>query len=158
MSSQPIYLTKERLKEYEDELNELTTKGRADIAKKIAEARSHGDLKENGDYDAAKEAQGLMELRISKIQAILARARSVDAMDFPNDKVYILSKVKLKNRKNNAIIEYRLVSEEEADFEKNKLAVNSPVGKALMGKAIGEVAQVKVPAGLIEYEILDISR
>jgi transcription elongation factor GreA len=158
MSSQPIYLTKERLKEYEDELHELTTKGRADIAKKIAEARSHGDLKENGDYDAAKEAQGLMELRISKIQAILARARSVDTMDFPNDKVYILSKVKLKNKKNNAIVEYRLVSEEEADFEKNKLAVNSPVGKALMGKAVGEVAQVKVPAGLIEYEILDISR
>jgi transcription elongation factor GreA len=156
--SQPIYLTKERLKEYEDELNELTTKGRAEIARKIAEARSHGDLKENGDYDAAKEAQGLMELRISKIQNILARARSVDTADFPNDKVYILSKVKVKNRKNNTVMEYRLVSEEEADFEKNKLATNSPVGKALLGKSVGDVAQVKVPAGIIEYEILEISR
>jgi transcription elongation factor GreA len=156
--SQPIYLTKERLKEYEDELNEMTTKGRADIARKIAEARSHGDLKENGDYDAAKEEQGLMELRINKIQNILARARSVDSMDFPNDKIYILSKVKVKNKKNNATLEYMMVSEEEADFEKNKLAVNSPVGRALMGKGVGDVAQVKVPAGLMEYEILEISR
>lgn len=156
--SQPTYLTKERLKEYEDELSELTTKGRAEVARKIAEARSHGDLKENGDYDAAKEEQGMMELRISKIQNILARARTVDAADFPNDKVYILSKVKVKNKKNNATLDYLLVSEEEADFEKNKLAVNSPVGKALMGKSVGEVAQVKVPAGLIEYEILEISR
>lgn len=158
MSSQPIYLTRERLKEYEDELHELTTKGRMEIAQKIAEARSHGDLKENGDYDAAKEAQGLMELRISKIQAILSRARTVNASDFPNDKVYILSKVKLKNKKNNAIIDYILVSEEEADFEKNKLAVNSPIGKALMGKSFGEIVNIRVPAGTIEYEILEISR
>ncbi len=158
MSAQPIYLTRERLKEYEDELNALTGKGRADIARKIGEARSHGDLKENGDYDAAKEAQGLMELRINKIQTILSRARSVEASDFPNDKVYILSKVKLKNKKNNATLEYLLVSEEEADFEKNKLAVNSPVGKALMGKSIGEIVNVRVPAGMIEYEILEISR
>jgi transcription elongation factor GreA len=158
MSAQPIYLTKERLNELETELNELTTKGRAEIARKIAEARSHGDLKENGDYDAAKEEQGLLELRINKIQATLGRARTVEASDYPNDKVYILSKVKLKNKKTNKTIEYLLVSEEEADFEKNKLAINSPVGRALLGKSIGEVAQVKVPAGLTEYEILEISR
>jgi transcription elongation factor GreA len=158
MSAQPIYLTKERLNELETELTELTTKGRAEIARKIAEARSHGDLKENGDYDAAKEEQGLLELRINKIQATLSRARTVEAGDYPNDKVYILSKVKLKNKKTNKTIEYLLVSEEEADFEKNKLAINSPVGRALLGKSVGEVAQVKVPAGITEYEILEISR
>lgn len=158
MSAPAIYLTKERLNELETELTELTTKGRAEIARKIAEARSHGDLKENGDYDAAKEEQGLLELRINKIQTTLSRARTVEAGDYPNDKVYILSKVKLKNKKTNKTMEYLLVSEEEADFEKNKLAINSPVGRALLGKSIGEVAQVKVPAGITEYEILEISR
>lgn len=158
MSAQPIYLTKERLNELEAELTELTTKGRAEIARKIAEARSHGDLKENGDYDAAKEEQGLLELRINKIQATLGRARTVEPGDYPNDKVYILSKVKLKNVKTKKTVEYLLVSEEEADFEKNKLAINSPVGRALLGKSVGEVAQVKVPAGVNEFEILEISR
>lgn len=158
MSTHAIYLSKERLAQLEAELNEMTTKGRGEIARKIAEARSHGDLKENGDYDAAKEEQGLLELRINKIQATLARARTVEPGDYPADKVYILAKVKLKNKKNNAILEYLLVSEEEADFEKNKLAVNSPVGRALMGKAVGDIATVKVPAGVTEYEILEITR
>ncbi len=158
MSTQPIYLSKERLSELESELNELTTKGRAEIARKIAEARSHGDLKENGDYDAAKEEQGLLELRINKIQATLGRARTVEPGDYPADKVYILAKVKLKNKKNNATLEYMLVSEEEADFEKNKIAVNSPLGRALLGKTVGEIATVKVPAGTTDYEILDIAR
>lgn len=158
MSAQPIYLTKERLAELEAELTEMTTKGRAEIARKIGEARSHGDLKENGDYDAAKEEQGMLELRINKIQTTLGRARTIEAGDYPNDKVYILSKVKLKNKKTNKIVEYLLVSEEEADFEKNKLAINSPVGRALLGKSIGETAQVKVPAGLTEYEVLEITR
>ncbi|MCU0424506.1 MAG: transcription elongation factor GreA [Candidatus Kapabacteria bacterium] len=158
MSTQPIYLSKERLSELESELNELTTKGRAEIARKIAEARSHGDLKENGDYDAAKEEQGLLELRINKIQATLGRARTVEPGDYPADKVYILAKVKLKNKKNNAMLEYILVSEEEADFEKNKIAVNSPLGRALLGKTVGEIATVKVPAGTTDYEILDIAR
>ncbi|TAE21117.1 MAG: transcription elongation factor GreA [Candidatus Kapaibacterium sp.] len=158
MGAQPIYLTKERLNELEAELTEMTTKGRAEIARKIGEARSHGDLKENGDYDAAKEEQGLLELKINKIQATLSRARTVEASDYPNDKVYILSKVQLKNKKTNKTLEYLLVSEEEADFEKNKLAINSPVGRALLGKSVGDVAQVKVPAGMTEYEILAISR
>jgi transcription elongation factor GreA len=158
MATQPIYLSKERLNELESELNELITKGRSEIARKIAEARSHGDLKENGDYDAAKEEQGLLELRISKIQATLARARTVEPGDYPADKIYILAKVKLKNKKNNALLEYLLVSEEEADFEKNKLSINSPVGRALMGKAVGDTVSVKVPAGIMEYEVLEISR
>lgn len=158
MSTQTIYLSKERLAELESELNEMTTKGRAEIARKIGEARSHGDLKENGDYDAAKEEQGMLELRINKIQATLARARLVEPGDYPADKVYILSKVMLKNKKNNVTLEYTMVSEEEADFERNKLAVSSPVGRALMGKTVGDVASVKVPAGVTEYEILAISR
>ncbi|MCS6807442.1 MAG: transcription elongation factor GreA [Bacteroidota bacterium] len=158
MSTQPIYLSKERLAELEAELNELVTKGRAEIARKIAEARSHGDLRENSDYDAAKEEQGLLELRISKIQATLSRARTVEPGDYPADKVYILAKVKLKNKKTDTIVEYILVSEEEADFEKNKIAVNSPLGRALLGKAVGDIATVKVPAGVTEYEILAISR
>jgi transcription elongation factor GreA len=158
MSTQPIYLSKGRLQELETELTELTGKGRAEVARKIGEARSHGDLKENGDYDAAKEEQGLLELRINKIQATLGRARTVEPADYPADKIYILAKVKLKNKKNNATLEYLMVSEEEADFENGKLAVNSLVGRALMGKAVGETASVKVPAGLMEYEVLEISR
>lgn len=153
-----VYLTKERLEELSSELHDLKTRGRADMAKMIADARSHGDLSENADYDAAKDAQGLMELRISKLDAILSRARVVEAGDFPNDKVYILSKVQIKNRKSGRIINYTLVSEEEADIEKNKIAVNSPIGRALMGKTIGEIVQSKAPAGVVEFEILDIQR
>lgn len=158
MASTPAYITKERLKEIEEELNYLKNKRRPEIAQMIADARSHGDLSENADYDAAKDAQGLLELQISKLETTLSRVRVIDTNDFPNDKVYILSKVKIKNRKNNALLDYILVGEEEADFEKNKIAITSPIGKALMGKVIGDVVSIKVPAGLIEYEILEISR
>lgn len=153
-----VYMTKERMKEIEDELFELKTKGRAEIAKKIAEARSHGDLSENADYDAAKDAQGLLELKIAKLNEMLANSQVISANEFPDDKVYILSKVKLKNLKNNKIIDYQLVSAEEADFEKNKLAVTSPIGKALLGKIVGDKAEVKVPAGTTIYEIIEISK
>jgi transcription elongation factor GreA len=158
MDQGAVYLTREKLQEIEAEHRELTTTGRASVAQKIAEARSHGDLKENGDYDAAKEEQGLLELRISKIEHVLSRARTVDVNDFPNDKVYILSHVKVKNRKINKELTYMMVSEFEADFSKNKLAVTSPVGRALMGKSVGDVVSIKVPAGMMELEILDISR
>lgn len=158
MASTPAYMTKERLREIEEELTYLKNKRRPEIAQMIADARSHGDLSENADYDAAKDAQGLLELQISKLEATLARVRIIDTNDFPNDKVYILSKVKIKNRKNNALLDYTLVGEEEADFEKNKIAITSPIGKALMGKVIGDVVSIKVPAGVIEYEILEISR
>jgi len=140
-----VYMTKERIREIEEELQELKTKGRAEMAKKIAEARSHGDLSENADYDAAKEEQGLLELKIAKLTEMLANSQVISADEFPDDKVYILSKVKLKNLKTGKIFEYQLVSPEEADFEKNKIAVSSPIGKALMGKRIGEIAEVKVP-------------
>lgn len=156
--STPAYMTKERVREIEEELSYLKNKRRPEIAQMIADARSHGDLSENADYDAAKEAQGLLELQISKLEGMLSRVRVIDTNDFPNDKVYILSKVKIKNLKNNAVLDYTLVGEEEADFEKNKIAITSPIGKALMGKVIGDVVSIKVPAGLIEYEILEITR
>ena len=153
-----VYLTRERVVELEKELRELKIAGRADMAQKIAEARSYGDLSENAEYDAAKEAQQHLELRIQKLEETLARARIIDASELPNDKVYILSVVKMKDTKTKETIEYRLVSPEEADFEKNKLSVTSPVGKALMGKKAGDVVKVKVPAGSLEYKILEISR
>ncbi len=152
------YLTKERLREIEEELHLLKTKGRKNIAEKIAEARSHGDLSENADYDAAKNEQGLMEMRIAKLEQLLSKSQIIDPSQFPDDKVYILSKVKIKNLKTGDIIEYTLVGDEEADFEKKKLSVSSPIGKALLGKAIGDVVQVNVPAGIMEFEILNISK
>jgi transcription elongation factor GreA len=153
-----IYMTRERRLEVEDELQRLKGKERKEIANKIAEARSHGDLSENADYDAAKDEQGLLELRIAKLSNMLANSIIIDSKDFPDDKVYILSKVKIKNKKNGFEMEYLMVSPEEADFEKNKLSVDSPVGKALMGKKIGESVEVIVPAGKTEFEIVSISK
>lgn len=151
-----VYLTKERLLELEKELQELKTSGRTQIANKIAEARSHGDLSENAEYDAAKEEQGLHELRISKLENILSRARIIDTSNMPPDQVHILSKVKVKNLKNSAILEYLLVSPEEADFQAGKLSITSPVGQGLMGRKIGDQVKVKAPAGILEFEILEI--
>ena len=157
--AKPVYLTKDRLRELEAELHELKGKGRRETADKIAEARSHGDLRENADYDAAKEAQGHLELRIAKIEDTLSRARLIDPSDIPDDdKVYILSSVTLKNKRNNSEVCYTLVSPEEADFEQNKLAISSPIGKSLLGKSVGDVVSVRAPAGVIEYEILNIGR
>lgn len=153
-----VYLTKERIIELENELRELKIKGRLEIANKIAEARSYGDLSENAEYDAAKEAQEHLELKIKKLEDTLARARIIESSELPNDKIYILSKVKLRNKKNNENVIYTLVSPEEANFEENKISITSPIGKGLLGKKIGDVVQIKVPAGLLEYEILDISR
>lgn len=153
-----IYLTRERLVELEKELRELKINGRADIAAKIAEARGHGDLSENAEYEAAKEAQEHLEMRISKVEEMLSRTQIIDSSELPNDKVYILSVVTLEDQKTKEIVEYRLVSAEEANFEKNKIAVTSPLGRSLMGKKLGETAELKVPAGSIRYKILDITR
>ncbi len=154
--SKVVYMTKERMREIEAELHELKSKGRSEIARKIAEARSHGDLSENADYDAAKDEQGLLELKISKLSGMLASSQVISADEFPDDKVYILTKVKLKNQKTGKISEYQMVSPEEADFERNKIAVTSPMGKAIMGKKLGEIAEIIVPAGKTVYEILEI--
>jgi transcription elongation factor GreA len=153
-----VYLTRERLTEIEQELKQLKTAGRKEMAMKIAEARGYGDLSENAEYDAAKEAQGLMELRISKLQETLSRTRVIEGSDLPNDKIYILSLVKLRDLKTKEVIEYRLVAQEEADFDKNKISVTSPIGKGLIGKVPGDVVKIKVPAGYLEYKILEISR
>ena len=151
-----VYLTKERLVELEKELQDLKTNGRKEIARKIAEARAHGDLSENAEYDAAKEEQGLFELRISKLEGVLSRARLIDPSQFPEDQIHILSEVQIKNLKTSKIFNYTLVSAEEADFQAGKISITSPVGQGIMGKKAGEKVQVKAPAGLLEFEILSI--
>ncbi len=152
-----VYLTRERLIELEKELQEMKSNGRKEMASKIAEARSHGDLSENAEYDAAKEEQGLFELRIAKLEDILSRARVIDTSKMPDDEVHILSKVKIKNVKTKKIFEYLLVSPEEADFQAGKISVTSPVGQGLLGSKAGQKVQVKAPAGLLEFEILEIN-
>jgi len=151
-----VYITRERLVELEKELSELKSTGRQSMAQKIAEARAHGDLSENAEYDAAKEEQGLFELRISKLENVLSRVRIVEKSDIPQDKVGILCTVNVKNNVNNKTYEYTLVSPEEADFQSGKISVTSPVGQGLLGRKVGEVVKVKAPAGMLEYEILEI--
>ncbi|MEM6642982.1 MAG: transcription elongation factor GreA [Bacteroidota bacterium] len=151
------YYTKAGLQKLKDELTELKTKGRADMAKQIAEARDKGDLSENAEYDAAKEAQGLLELKISKLETVVGNARIIDESSVDTSKVSILSSVKIRNKKNKAEVTYQLVAEEEADLKSGKISVQSPIGKGLLGKKKGDVATIKVPAGDMEFEIVDIT-
>jgi transcription elongation factor GreA len=153
-----VYLTREKLSALEQELREMKTTGRKSIAAKIAEARGHGDLSENAEYDAAKEEQQHFELKIAKIEGTLSRAKIIEARDLPNDKIYILSKVKLRDLKTQELSEYLLVSPEESDFDANKISVTSPIGKALLGKKKGDSVEIKVPVGILKYEIIDITR
>ena len=153
-----VYLTRERLVELEQELRHLKVHERVEIAAKIAEARGHGDLSENAEYDAAKEAQQHLELKISKLELTLSRARILDSKDLPNDKIYILSNVTLKDVKTKKILKYKLVSTEEANFDENKISVTSPIGKGLIGKKVNDVVKISVPAGEFSYQIIDISR
>ncbi len=156
--SETVYLTRERLAEMEKELRELKMNGRKQVAQRIADARGFGDLSENAEYEAAKEEQQHLELKISKLEQILSRAKMIDAKDLPNDKIYILSRVKLRDLKTGREFEYLLVSPEESDFEANKISVTSPIGKALLGKTKGESLEIKVPAGTLHYAILDVNR
>ncbi|HED37195.1 MAG TPA: transcription elongation factor GreA [Ignavibacteria bacterium] len=151
-----VYLTKERLVELEKELQDMKMNGRKAIAAKIAEARAFGDLSENAEYDAAKEEQGLFELRISKLEDILSRVRIIEPSQFSSDEVHILSTVEIRNLKNQKTFRYTLVSPEEADFQAEKISITSPVGRELMGRKFGDKVQVKAPAGLLEFEILSI--
>lgn len=151
-----VYVTKERLVELEKELQEMKINGRKEMARKIAEARSHGDLSENAEYDAAKEEQGLFELRISKMENLLSRVRIIEKSQLLDGLVHILSSVQIKNLKTDKIIDYTLVSPEEADFQAGKISVTSPVGQGLMGTKVGDRIKVKAPAGLLEFEILEI--
>ncbi len=155
---EPVYLTRERLVALEQELHELKTAGRKSIAQKIADARGHGDLSENAEYEAAKEEQQHLEMKISKLELTLSRAKIIEAKDLPNDKIYILSKVKLKDLTNGEEVEYLLVSPEESNFEQNKISVTSPIGKSLLGKTKGEKVEIKVPVGILKYRILDVNR
>ena len=151
------YYTEEGLQKLKDELEHLKTKARQEIAKQIAEARDKGDLSENAEYDAAKDAQGMLELKIAKLEAVVGNARVLDGKKIDTSKVSILSKVKIKNKKNGATLTYTLVSEEEADLKSGKISVKSPIGKGLLGKKKGETVSIQVPAGKLEFEILEIS-
>ena len=155
--SKITYFTKEGLKKLNDELNNLKTKGRADIAKQIAEARDKGDLSENAEYDAAKDAQGLHELKISKLEESISNARIIDESDINTDKVSILSKVKIENLNLKKEFQYTIVSEEESNLQEGKISIKSPIGMGLLGKKKGEIVSVNVPSGKIQFKIIDIS-
>ena len=152
------YYTPEGLQNLKDQLSELKTVQRPAISQQIAEARDKGDLSENAEYDAAKEAQGLLEARISKLKNKLANARLIDASDIDNTKVFILSTVKIKNIKNAMEMSYTLVAENEADIKVGKISVDSPIGKGLLGKSVGDIADIFTPNGVIQFEIVSINR
>lgn len=156
--SQLSYFTEEGLKRLKEELHHLKVHERASISRQIAEARDKGDLSENAEYDAAKEAQGLLELKISKLEEIISNARIVDESQLDNSKVLILSKVKIKNLSNGSVMTYMLVAENEADLKSGKISVSSPIAKGLLGKKVGEKADIVVPSGSVKFEILEISR
>ena len=152
------YYTAEGLKKLKEELNHLKDVERPKASNAIAEARDKGDLSENAEYDAAKEAQGMLEMRISKLEETLSNARVIDESQLDNSKVLVLSKVKIKNQANNMIMDYTIVADGEADLLKGKISVNSPIGKGLLGKSVGEIAQINVPSGIINFEVLEITR
>jgi len=151
------YYTKEGLDKLKFELNDLKTRGRSDIAKQIAEARDKGDLSENAEYDAAKDAQGHLEAKIAQLETIVGNARVIDESTIDTSKVSILTRVRIRNTKNNMEFTYTLVAEEEADLKNKKLSIQSPIGKGLLGKKVGEKASIEIPSGMIEFEVLDIS-
>lgn len=152
------YYTQEGLDKLKEELHQLKTTGRQFISKQIAEARDKGDLSENAEYDAAKEAQGLHEAKIAKLEATLANARLIDESKLDLSKVLALSIVKIKNLKNGATMTYQLVAESEADLKTGKISVKSPIAQGLLGKSVGDTTEIQVPAGKVEFEILEISR
>jgi transcription elongation factor GreA len=152
------YYTAEALDKLKTELHHLKIQGRSDMAKQIAEARDKGDLSENAEYDAAKDAQGLLELKISKLEAVVSNARVLDESTIDLTIVSIYSIVEIRNTKNNAKVKYTIVSEEEADLRAGKISASSPFGKGLLGKKVGELAQIQAPAGHMEFEIMSLSR
>lgn len=156
--SQLNYYTPEGLKKLKDELHHLKTVQRPSISEQIAEARDKGDLSENAEYDAAKEAQGILEMKISKLETIISNARLIDEGQMDNSKVFILSKVLIKNQTNGMEIEYTLVAENEADLKLRKISIESPIGKGLLGKKIGDIAEIQTPGGIMNFEIISISR
>ncbi|MCC8360942.1 transcription elongation factor GreA [Salinimicrobium sediminilitoris] len=156
--SKVSYYTAEGLKKLRDELNQLKDVERPKASQAIAEARDKGDLSENAEYDAAKEAQGLLEMKISKMEEIYANARLIDESQLDTSKVLVHSTVKIKNVTNGAEVKYKLVAQSEADLKSGKISVDSPIGKGLLGKKVGDVAEVEVPSGTMNFEILEITR
>ncbi|MFN8210722.1 MAG: transcription elongation factor GreA [Bacteroidales bacterium] len=152
-----IYVTEEGLQKLKEELEQLRSIERPLISKQIAEARDKGDLSENAEYSAAKEAQGMLELKIAKLEDQVARSRVIDGSKIDTKTVRILNKVKIKNKSNNSVMEYQIVPESEANLKQGKIAVNSPIAQGLIGKKVGDVVQVKVPSGIIPFEIVSIS-
>lgn len=155
--SRITYLTEEGLKKLQEELNYLKSVERPSISRQIAEARDKGDLSENAEYDAAKDAQGLLELKISKMEELVASARLIDESKLDISKVSVLCKVLIRNLSNKAEMSYVLVAENEADLKSGKISVSSPIGKGLLGKKVGEVADIQTPGGIIKFEVLDIA-
>ena len=151
------YLTEEGLKKLKDELDRMVNVERPNISKQIAEARDKGDLSENAEYDAAKEAQGLLEMKISKLQETIRNARIIDPSQINTNAVQILNKVRLRNVKTNQEMEYTIVSESEADLKAKKISVSTPIAKGLLGKKVGEVVDIQVPSGMVSFEIVNIS-
>ena len=155
--SDKIYLTEEGLRNLKEELDQLRTVERPSISKQIAEARDKGDLSENAEYSAAKEAQGLLELKIAQLEDKVAKSRVIDESRIDTSSVQVLNRVKIRNSKNGTEMQYQLVPESEANLKEGKLAVNSPIAKGLLGKKVGDVVEVTVPSGLVSFEIVDIS-
>ncbi len=155
--AQASYMTEEGLANLKNELEQLTLVERPAISQQIAEARDKGDLSENAEYDAAKEAQGLLEMRIARMEDIVANVRIIDESKIDTSHVQILNKVKIKNIKNSQQVEYMLVSESEADIKNGKISVATPIAKGLLGKEVGDVVEIEVPSGLMSFEIMEIS-
>jgi len=155
--SRASYYTEEGLARLKKELEQLTAVERPAISQQIAEARDKGDLSENAEYDAAKEAQGLLEMKISRLEDMVAKARIIDESKIDTSQVQILNKVKIKNTKNNQQVEYMLVSENESDIKSGKISVATPIARGLLGKKVGDVVDIKVPSGLMSFEIMEIS-
>lgn len=155
--SKVSYMTEEGLAKLKKELDQLVKVERPSISEQIAEARDKGDLSENAEYDAAKEAQGLLEMKISKVKEMVANARILDESMIDTDTVQIMNRVKLRNCKTEKLVEYTIVSESESDFKAGKIAVTTPIAKGLLGKKVGEVAEINVPSGHMSFEIMDIS-
>ena len=156
--SKVSYYTEEGLKKLRDELNKLKDIERPKASQAIAEARDKGDLSENAEYDAAKEAQGMLEMQIAKLENTLANARIINESELDNSKVLVLSNVEVKNKANSAVMKYKLVAQSEADLKTGKISVESPIGKGLLGKEVGDVTDINVPNGSIQLEIISISR
>ena len=152
------YITEEGLQKLKDELEQLVNVERPAISKQIAEARDKGDLSENAEYEAAKEAQGMLEMKISKLKDAIASSRVIDSSKLDNERIQILNRIKIKNTKNNSTMEYTIVSDNEADLKQGKIAVSTPIARGLIGKKVGDKVEIRVPSGVIPFEIIEISR